>query len=152
MKTISNSDDTIDSRDVEKRITELEDARFDWQEENELPDWEEDTSEKRKNWTDFQVEKWAEWEDSDDGGELKALVALRDELEGYAPDWRHGATLIRRSYFVDYCKELVNDIGDLPKGLPGYIENNINWDGVAYDLEADYTTGDYDGVEYLVRS
>lgn len=152
MKTISNSDDTIDSRDVEKRITELEDARFDWQEENELPDWEEDTSEKRKNWTDSQVEKWAEWEDSDDGGELKALVALRDELEGYAPDWRHGATLIRRSYFVDYCKELVNDIGDLPKGLPGYIENNINWDGVAYDLEADYTTGDYDGVEYLVRS
>ena len=41
------------------------------------------------------------------------------------------------------------DIGDLPKDLPAYIV--IDWDKTANNIEADYTTVDYDGVEYLIR-
>lgn len=116
---ISNTDDVIDSRDVIARIEEIEALGDD------------------KNLT------------QEDLDELTALRALQDEAEGYAPDWKYGATLIRRSYFVDYCREMVSDIGDMPKEIPSYIE--IDWDATARNLEVDYTSVDFDGVEYLVR-
>lgn len=136
-KEISNSDDVIDSRDVIERIDELQEER----DNLEFMDDEEKTLEERQE----------DWDDTEEGEELKALKALQDEMEGYAPDWSYGCTLIRDSYFTEYCKELVKDIGDLPKNLPGYIENNINWDGVAEDLQVDYTSGEFDGVTYWVR-
>lgn len=40
----------------------------------------------------------------------------------------------------------------MPKELPWYIANHIDWDGVADELKADYTSIDYDGVTYWVRS
>jgi len=83
--------------------------------------------------------------------ELNPLKAFADEAEGYAPDWNYGATLVRDSYFEDYARELVNDIGDLPSELPAYIENNIDWEGVADDIQADYSSVDFDGEEYWVR-
>lgn len=150
----SNRDDVIDSRDVVKRIDDLRDERDNWQEDNELPEYidpDTTTNEKIKEWTEEQLNKWVEWDESSEGEELKALLSLQDELEGYAPDWNHGCTLIRDSYFTEYCKELVNDIGDLPRDLPAYIENNINWEGVAEDLQVDYTSGEFDGVTYWVR-
>lgn len=156
-RDISNSEDILDSRDIIERINELERERDNWQEDNELPDYIPGDSEKdlerikAEKWTDEQSDKWTEWDESEEGEELKALLKLQDEAEGYASDWIYGATLIRKTYFVEYCKDLVNDIGDMPKNLPGYIENNINWQGVADDLEIDYTEVDYDGVEYLVR-
>lgn len=143
-KEISNTDDLIDSRDVVKRIEELESEREDWQTDNELEDY-----------PGFEMSeegtKWFEWDESSEGLELESLLALQEELEDYAPDWNHGTTLIRDSYFTEYCKDLVNDIGDLPRDLPSYIESNINWDGVAEDLKVDYTSGEFDGVEYWVR-
>lgn len=60
-------------------------------------------------------------------------------------------TLIADSYFTDYCKELVTDCGYLPRDLPGFIENNINWDGVADDLKADYSEVTLDGENYWHR-
>ena len=76
------------------------------------------------------------------------------EMKGYGGDeqWRgdwYPITLIRRSYFVDYCRDLVSDIGDMPRKIPSYIE--IDWKGTADNLEADYSTVDFDGVEYLYR-
>ncbi len=90
-----------------------------------------------------------EWEQGDEGQELKALLALQDEAEGYADDWKYGATLIRDDYFPDYCQELVSDIGDLPKDIPGYLV--IDWDKTADNLRADYTEVSFDGTTYLVR-
>ena len=83
--------------------------------------------------------------------ELLPFKELEEEAEGYAPDWHHGAALIRDSYFIEYCRELLSDIGDLPADLPGYIENNIDWDGVADDLKIDYTEVDFDGITYWIR-
>ena len=86
---------------------------------------------------------------TDDGEELKALKEFVEEAEGCAEDWRHGATLIRESYFEEYCEELCTDIGDLPKEIPSYIV--IDWAATAQNLRVDYTEVDYDGVAYLVR-
>ncbi len=176
---ITNSADIIDSRDVIARIDELqakEDALAEAQEELDKAKEALEESKKRDvgdnqeedlEDEDDDTEELPEAEDLDDAQkafddadsdfdederkELKALKALQEEAEGYAPDWNHGATLISRSHFVDYCQELVKDIGDMPKELPDYIANNIDWKGVADDLEADYTTVDFDGQEYLVR-
>jgi hypothetical protein len=122
-REISNSDDVIDSRDVIARIAELEDI---------VPPAEEDDG-------TF----------NDERAELAALKALADEAEGYAPDWQYGETLIRRSYFVEYVEELCEDCGYLPKDLPSWIV--IDWDATARNVEVDYTSVDFDGVEYLVR-
>ncbi len=86
--------------------------------------------------------------------ELQTLESLLSDLCGYGGDeqWEgdwYPVTLIARSYFVDYCKELVQDIGDLPNGIPSYIE--IDWEKTADNLEADYSTVDFDGSEYLYR-
>jgi hypothetical protein len=45
------------------------------------------------------------------------------------------------------CEEL----GEIPSNLPFYIENNIDWDGVASDLATDYVTVLYERDEYYMR-
>jgi hypothetical protein len=123
-REISNSDDIIDSRDVIARIEELESI--------------EGIEEKIDN-----------LEDDDDAKELVALRELAGEAEGYAPDWTYGATLIRESYWTEYVQELLEDCGELPRDLPGYIV--IDWDATTRNIKVDYTEVDFDGVTYLVR-
>lgn len=60
-------------------------------------------------------------------------------------------TLIADSYFTESVKELVTDCGYLPIDLPSFIGNNINWDGVADDLKADYSEVTLDGETYWHR-
>lgn len=152
-REISNSDDVIDSRDIIGRIEELQDERqalADALEEIMDGDKPENASED-SDYADRLADATAEladW-DADNGDELKALKALAEATEGYADDWQYGATLIRESYFVEYCQQLVEDIGDLPKGLPGYLV--IDWEATADNLRVDYTAVDFDGVTYLVR-
>lgn len=134
-RDIRNTDDIIDSRDVIERIEELQAARLDFEHDDAGnligagPTWSE--------------------EHPDEFAELMALQALRDDAEGYADDWQYGETLIRESYFVEYCRELVSDIGDLPRELPSYIV--IDWSATSQNLRVDYTEVDFDGVTYLVR-
>jgi len=142
--TINNSDDVIDSRDVIERIDELEGER------NDLSSA---LSEAQESDSPAQLvgelqRSLEEWDDAN-GDELKALKALQDEAEGYAPDWKHGCGLVRYSHWVAYVQEMLEDIGDLPKDLPHYIE--IDWDRTAENIKVDYTTVEFDGVEYFVR-
>jgi len=123
-KEIDNSMDYIDSRDILERIEDLESMKEDWGEE---------------------------WDESSESDELKNLLSIRDECEGYG-DWKYGETLIRRSEWVDYCQEFCIDVGYVSSELPWLIENNIDWKGVADDMEQDYMTIDFDGVEYLMRA
>lgn len=77
--------------------------------------------------------------------ELDELTNLAEEVS----EWRDGNTLIHESYFVDYCKRLLKDIGDLPKDLPPYIV--IDWESTADNLKVDYSEVIYRGETYLVR-
>lgn len=122
---ISNSDDIIDSRDVIARIEELETEIADAHDDSEANDV------------------------LDLKAELDALKELASEAEGYAPDWHHGATLIRDSYFVEAMEELCKDIGDMPREIPSYFV--IDWEATARNLQVDYTSVDFDGVTYWVR-
>jgi hypothetical protein len=167
---ITNNDDLIDSRDVIKRIEELEDDR------QRLEDDIEDAREQFASWVEasevlksLNPERYAEqkeemlgvisdaklaleqWEADEDAQELKALKALAEEAEGYAPDWTYGATLIRDSYFEDYARELADDIGAVPKEY-SWPANCIDWKEAAEQLQMDYTRVDFDGVDYWVRS
>jgi len=127
---MNNTDNILDSRDVESRINELESERDDY---NEHPDCDD-----------------VDWKTRypEDHLELEHLVALRDDLEGYC-EWDAGETLINRDYFVEYVEEMCKDIGDVPRNIPSYIE--IDWEATANNIEADYTSGYWDGQEFLVR-
>ena len=153
MKTqveISSRDDVIDSRDIIERIKELESLRDDWQIDNDLPDYaRDDDAESRSAWTDDNMEKWGEWEKSDEGQELCTLSDLQGQAEGYS-DWEWGAALIRDSYFEDYARELAIDIGAIKKDS-SWPCNCIDWERAAEELQMDYTSVLFDGVTYWVR-
>lgn len=142
--TISNNDDVIDSRDVIARIEELKD---------ELGLSEGDFDEHGVN---LRNSFNADPEKADLYAELKALEALAEEAEQYSSDWTHGETLIRRSYFVDYISEIISDCYELPKeltsGIWPYRHIKIDYEAAADEAEQDYTSVDFDGVEYLIRS
>jgi hypothetical protein len=161
---LSNRNDIIDSRDVIARIEELTDERTaladalkEAREAHEaIPDPDlppeipqEEQQAMLADAVDLAAEDLKEWDESSDAEELKALLALQEEAEGYASDWQYGCALIRDSHFEEYAEELVKDIGDLPRELPGYIE--IDWKKTAENIQVDYTSVDFDGVTYWVR-
>jgi hypothetical protein len=142
----------IDSRDVIARLEELESEYMDVDEalkeavsaldedpENEeLRDQEEHCRTNVSEWEDEYLE------------ELTALRALSEEAEGYVEDWRHGATLIREDEFVNYARELAEDLGAIdPKA--NWPLSHIDWKSAAKELKHDYTTVDFGGVDYYVR-
>jgi len=82
---------------------------------------------------------------TDEAKELKEL----EELESEISEWRDGNTMIHENEFVDYCKGLCEDFGDVPKNIPHYIA--INWDETAENIKADYSEVTYQGEPYLVK-
>jgi hypothetical protein len=86
--------------------------------------------------------------DDDEAHELEALKSLADEASG-SPDWTYGGTLIRDSYFEDYAQELAEDCGMIPKGLSWPC---IDWEQAARELQMDYFSVNFDGVDYWIRS
>lgn len=122
---ISNTDDVIDSRDVIARIEELHDIATD--------------------------ESLSRNERTDANNELEVLQALADQASDYASDWEFGETLIRDSYFRDYAMELAEEIGAINPDA-GWPANCIDWGQAARELQMDYTSVDFDGVTYWVRS
>ena len=155
---ISNSDDIIDSRDVIKRIEELESERDGLAEavddaktakvglieptDEETDDADDEIATAERALLD--------WNEGDEGQELTALINLQSEAEGYAPDWHHGATLIRDSYFEKYAEELADDLGLLPKDA-AWPATCIDWEKAARELQVDYTSVDFDGIDYWIR-
>ena len=126
--TLDLNADIIDVRDIIARVEELEDA---------IPD---DANDAR-NWPD--------------SGEFVALCAILDELKSAGGDeqWRgdwYPVTLIRDSYFVDYARELAEDIGAVDANAK-WPNNCINWAHAARELQYDYTGVEIDGTLYWYR-
>lgn len=89
-----------------------------------------------------------------DTEELQFLSSIMDELEGYGGDekWRgswYPITLIHEDYFVDAMKELLEDIGDIPRPFPHYIA--IDWEATANNLRLDYSGIEIEGHTYWFR-
>jgi hypothetical protein len=129
--TPTNHDDVIDSRDVIARIEELE---------SEVSDIEE---------AEGFDPLLAKQEHAEVYDELATLKSLAEE-GGSSPDWSHGETLIRDSYFQNYAQELVDDCYDM-KQADSWPFKHIDWGAAANALKADYFSVDFDGVEYWVR-
>lgn len=87
--------------------------------------------------------------------ELAALKALAKQAEA-SPDWIHGETLIRRSYFEHYIAELIDDCYDLPAQIKWrewpYRHIKIDIEAAAQEAEQDYIVVAFDGVAYLIRA
>lgn len=148
----------LDTRDLAKRLEELQDERntlveaideaqeiLDNSEEGneevdgtvELSDLEKDVFDAKQDLIDW---------DNDNKEELDDLEWIESEIS----EWRYGATLIDESDFVEYCQELLEDIGELPRDMPSHIV--IDWEATADNLKAYYITVTYQGTYYLVRA
>ena len=122
-REISKYEDVIDSRDVIARIAELTDLRDD---------------------ADYGL-------DEDEAHELAALETLAAEASGYAADWEYGEALIRDSYFREYAQELAEETGDIDFSKLSWPLTCIDWEQAARELQMDYTSVTFDGVDYWIR-
>jgi hypothetical protein len=82
--------------------------------------------------------------------ELHALTELADEARHYAEDWGDGAELIRDSYFVDYARDLADEVGLVDRDARWPL-NHIDWPAAAEALKADYSEVTFGFVRYWVR-
>ena len=146
---ISNTDNTIDSRDVIARIEELETEESELQQEIDEKEDQYTPKELTKNPAPVIVAKEAlkEWRESEEGQELTALKALAEQGEAYAPDWKYGAQLINEDYFEEAMDEMLEDCGYIPRDLPSFLTITVDYGA----LKMDYTKLDFDGQTYYIR-
>jgi antirestriction protein len=78
------------------------------------------------------------------------VLADIESAESASPDWAYGATLIADGAFVDYARELADDIGAI-NDSHGWPLSYIDWDAAADALKMDYTSVEIDGETYWVR-
>ena len=159
---IDNGQDIIDSRDVIKRIEELESNRSDLV--TALADATEarDTAPTSAGQDDEEIlltlsdavrdaaKELADWDEDYDAEELKALKALADEGEA-SSSWSDGEALIRDSYFQEYAEQFADDIGAIDRNAT-WPCNCIDWEKAAEQLQMDYTSVNFDGETYWIRS
>ena len=161
MRSIDNSQDIIDSRDVISRIEELEgdrealvDAVSEAQETLDASTDDADRMSCQITLREAQDEL-TEWGDSDEAKELKCLKALADEMENEC-EWESGTALIRESYFEDYARQTAEDLGLISSDTQ-WPATCIDWEMAAKELLNDYSTvtfkdEDGEGVDYYYRS
>ena len=141
MTYISNTDDTIDSRDVIERIAEL---KAEWADGSATP------MEGQHDPEDYALteDDWALYLTAEDAAELVALMALAEDASKYASDWEYGEMLVSDDYFPTYARELAEETTTISNSWP---HCHIDWEGAAQALQADYTQVDFDGETYWIR-
>ena len=136
----------IDTRDLAEKREELQTDlvdSFNEYFETKIGDFDELI----KHIDDSENEDVQEWRD-DNSNDFEHIEEI-DELEDEISEFSFGETLIPEDDFTEYCKDMVEDY---LYNVPDFIKDNINWDGVASDLEVDYSSVTYQGVSYLVRA
>ena len=141
--------DTLDTRDLNKRLNELEDERDDLEDavtilKDEAKDCDPDEKEECDNNITDAIEALEEW-DEEHKEELDELYAMRDQIS----EWRHGEALIAEEDFAEYAEELADDLYGVEDRWPF---NHIDWDAAADELQSDYSSIEYQGTTYLYRS
>lgn len=135
MDTITNMDDLIDLRDVIARVEHLEQLE-------------------QPGAVDLGPEDNAQAQD-DLFAELATLRKLLAECCGNGGDeeWRgdwYPISLIRDSYFETYAQELADDIGAIDAAA-NWPNNCIDWERASRELQMDYMSIEFDGVDYWTR-
>lgn len=156
---VDNSDDVINTRDIEKKIDDLMEEIDDLQKEideiKEKIEFNEDCPEDEKysdkDIDDFNSEIKSKMEIQDDlRNELEPLNDFKSELEGYC-DWYGGDTLVRDSYIDKFIRQEIEETNsNLFDSIPSWLE--IDWESTIDNLKGDFTCGDWDGITYWVRS
>ena len=139
----------IDTRDLQKRLEELEDELGALQEAvndadealNECEEGEHHEPFTALNEATAELEDWQE----ENLEELEELRTLRDEI----PEWRYGEALINDDHFVEYAQDLAEDLG-MGRNQP-WPYSCIDWDRAADDLKMDYSSCEYQGETYWFR-
>lgn len=134
---VSENDDTIDSRDVIKRIEIYADALTD-------------------AGVNIDALDSFDPEDHPSGDELARLVeeykALKDlEDQADSGDWKYGTTLVNESYFTDFAKEEAESLG-LIKNDTEWPARHIDWEAAADDLKSDYSTVTFGDTTFYLRN
>ena len=163
---ISNTANVIDSRDIIARIEYLESERepltdavdqaqealndLDGNDFDEVSTFEE-AEQEAKDALKAAYANVKDWDESDEGQELAKLKAFADEAEGYASDWKYGATLVKDSYFEEFAEEEAESMGLYNSRKAQWPHTCIDWAQAAEELQQDYTSVDFDGETYWVR-
>ena len=92
-----------------------------------------------------EIESWKE--DFED--ELKEIEEIDDVENELGSEFEYGVTLVDVDDWEEYVKELLEDIGYIPKDFPSWIE--IDWESTANNVKVDYTEVTYQGNSYLGR-
>ena len=156
MNDIDNSADVINVSDLTDRVDELRsdlnlDSITETQEEIDDLDPNDDAAEIAE--TQAEIAQMIADQDADDKAELALIEGLLERLKGYGGnhqwegDW-YPNLLIRRSHFVEYAEQYAEDVGAINSDS-SWPNNCLDWDKAAAELETDYSSEDYDGVEYL---
>lgn len=84
--------------------------------------------------------------------EIKEYTNINSFCEdlGGSPDFAYGEGIIHEGYFTNYCKDLLEDTGYIPKDLPSWIE--IDFEATAGNMMSDYTEAQYEGDTYYIRA
>ena len=80
--------------------------------------------------------------------ELEELETLENEIS----DFKHGETMIPENDFEDYARQFAEDIGAMEGVGDKWPCTCIDWERAARELAMDYSTVEYQGDTYLVRS
>lgn len=95
-----------------------------------------------------EIESWKEdWQDELDS--IKEIDDLENEVS--SSEWSHGISFVHEDEFEDYCEDMVIDCGYLPKDLPWWIKNHIDWSGVADEMRADYKEVKFERQTFYYR-
>jgi phage-related minor tail protein len=152
--------DTIDLRTITERFEELsgwkrelEEAQAELESHQESDSQDEDSEQREKLEENVTMAESNFGEDEKQ--EYKEIEDLLDELRGnggdhqYDGNWYPGM-LIAEHDFTEYAQDLVEEIEDLPSGMPSYIV--VDWEATANNLKADYATVEFKGTDYLYRA
>lgn len=156
---IDGTADVYDSRDIIARIESLESCELGADDARRLAE----LLDKETAFGELDDAEQAELESledqdtltDDEKAELAELRKLAKECEGYS-DWQYGETLIARSYWVDYIRELIADCYEMPKDMDSgkwpWCHMTMDYEAAANAADVDYASVHMFGNEYLIRN
>jgi|WetSurMetagenome_2_1015567.scaffolds.fasta_scaffold1749174_1 hypothetical protein len=95
----------------------------------------------------FESTDFVDKEDYLTENEQEELEELRQLKSDIGVDWGYSVDLIPEKEFNKYIQEEIEEEFDIPEILRG----NIDWQGVADDVQSDYSSVEYQGVTYYYK-